>query len=375
METTSNEKEKESKGSKVKFDNESKPTVNTQEQRKLKEKLNFRSISMPAAEIARVRDKVKMMQLDLSFVSDTESLKIDLSNLRSPTSPKVSTPSKAQKIALFDKICSEITNYLYLGSDSIAQDFNTLNQFGITHILNCAATICKNYHPDKFQYKELYLFDGTRENISCLFYEVLEFLEDAISSGGKVFVHCHQGISRSSAMVILYLMWKDKREYQFTHERVKAIRDVANPNAGFTCQLLNWWDHRTENHLPKFYTVLPHYEKTPSLFMMKELPKEEISTKSLDRRGCFLLWDKNIIYIWVGKECTTPLKDGGERYAKRLQRFENAPNYQIEYQGNESSEFIESIGGDSQKLNDVQTIPIYDESFKILKLLPREDSH
>ena len=50
-------------------------------------------------------------------------------------------------------------------------------------------------------------------------------------------VHCSQGVSRSAALSIGYLMWKLGRPYQEVADLVKAIRGVTNPNIGFACQV------------------------------------------------------------------------------------------------------------------------------------------
>ena len=50
-------------------------------------------------------------------------------------------------------------------------------------------------------------------------------------------VHCSQGVSRSAALTIGYLMWKLGRPYQEVADLVKAIRGVTNPNIGFACQV------------------------------------------------------------------------------------------------------------------------------------------
>lgn len=50
-------------------------------------------------------------------------------------------------------------------------------------------------------------------------------------------IHCSQGVSRSATLGIAYLMWKLDQGYDEVFQAVKAIRGVANPNIGFTCQV------------------------------------------------------------------------------------------------------------------------------------------
>ena len=60
--------------------------------------------------------------------------------------------------------------------------------------------------------------------------------QSARSSGGRVLLHCSQGVSRSASLAIAYLMWKRGGAFDEVLAAVKAIRGVANPNIGFTCQ-------------------------------------------------------------------------------------------------------------------------------------------
>ena len=50
-------------------------------------------------------------------------------------------------------------------------------------------------------------------------------------------MHCSQGVSRSAALAIAFLMWQSQRPYEQVFAEVKAIRGIANPNIGFTCQV------------------------------------------------------------------------------------------------------------------------------------------
>ena len=62
--------------------------------------------------------------------------------------------------------------------------------------------------PQDFKYKALDLQDIPNENISRYFDETVRWMSTAIDYGGKVFVHCWAGISRSSTIVIAFLMYK-----------------------------------------------------------------------------------------------------------------------------------------------------------------------
>mmetsp|Transcript_16030 Transcript_16030/g.27333 ORF Transcript_16030/g.27333 Transcript_16030/m.27333 type:complete len:628 (-) Transcript_16030:80-1963(-) len=317
------------------------------------DKTNFRSISLPASKIAQLQLNPDEFKIDMSQVGNTDEIHLP-------------QESKAKKIARLDPICSKITEHLYLGSDTVARDFELLQNCQVTHILNCAATACENYFPDRFTYKSLFLYDGSNENISCLFYNVLDFLENAISNGGTVFVHCHQGISRSSAMLILYLMWKEHADYQETHERVKAIREVANPNAGFTCQLLNWQRLRESKERPScIFAVFPHCEQDPEQFIMKHVnPTGDLSLTLFDSRGCFIIWTSKKLFLWIGNECTSILEEQGLLYAKRLQKFEKAAKPRREVQGKESKKFLSLFPNPNVA---VQQVESYTQHYDLLK--------
>ena len=68
---------------------------------------------------------------------------------------------------------------MYLGSDYIAQDEETFQNLGITHVVNCAADYSANYFEGSVKYKNYYLKDHVRENIECVFYDAIFFIEEA----------------------------------------------------------------------------------------------------------------------------------------------------------------------------------------------------
>lgn len=93
-----------------------------------------------------------------------------------------------------------------IGSRMVAESKPSLEKEGITHILNCAGTVCSPAFPGDYAYRVLYLADGPNQDMASLFYEVLDWIEAARQKNGHVFVHCEKGISRSSTMAICYLV-------------------------------------------------------------------------------------------------------------------------------------------------------------------------
>jgi endonuclease/exonuclease/phosphatase family metal-dependent hydrolase len=84
------------------------------------------------------------------------------------------------------------------------------------------------------------LRDGNGEDIFCLFPRVCAAVEAARAAGGVALLHCWQGVSRSASCAIAYLMWAGGCPYLDAYDFVRARRPIVSPNAGFTCQLVEW---------------------------------------------------------------------------------------------------------------------------------------
>lgn len=71
----------------------------------------------------------------------------------------------------------------------------------------------------------------------CVLYDVFDFIEEARGVGGKVYVHCSQGISRSAALVIAYVMWRKKQSFLMSKEEIYQRREIIEPNVLFCTQV------------------------------------------------------------------------------------------------------------------------------------------
>lgn len=106
----------------------------------------------------------------------------------------------------------------------------------ITHIVNAGVGIT-NIFPKNFHYLSVNLLDLPDSNIRCHFDSVLGFMREAVLSGGKVLVHCNAGVSRSSTLVIAYIMKYEQKRFNDAYMQVKSQRSSIRPNDGFERQL------------------------------------------------------------------------------------------------------------------------------------------
>lgn len=130
---------------------------------------------------------------------------------------------------------NEITPKIYLGNNEGAKQKETLQQLGITHILVCGYYL-HEYYPNDFTYMTVELEDNSNENLYLYLLNCIEFMKKA----SKVYVHCRAGISRSSSLVLGYLMLEDKMSYNQAKDYVLTKREVIQPNANFENQLMEF---------------------------------------------------------------------------------------------------------------------------------------
>ncbi|KAK7295677.1 hypothetical protein RJT34_18588 [Clitoria ternatea] len=242
--------------------------------------------------------------------SNGERLKLDLSSIQQNNPDHRNSNNgglvKRDKIAFFDKECSKVADHVYLGGDAVARDRDILKQNGITHVLNCVGFVCPEYFKTDFVYRTLWLQDSPSEDITSILYDVFDYFEDVREQGGRVFVHCCQGVSRSTSLVIAYLMWREGQSFDDAFQFVKAARGIADPNMGFACQLLQCQKRvhavpLSPSSLLRMYRIAPHSPYDPLHLVPKMLTDPSVS--ALDSRGAFIVHVPSAIYVWIGKSC------------------------------------------------------------------------
>lgn len=127
----------------------------------------------------------------------------------------------------------KINEKIFLGNEAGQNKKEILKALGVTNILVVGSGL-QIFNPSDFIYKKIEIEDFYSENISKYFNDCYDFIE---RSKGNVYVHCAAGISRSTTIVIAYLMRKKQKGFLEMFEFVKSRRKYANPNEGFISQL------------------------------------------------------------------------------------------------------------------------------------------
>jgi protein-tyrosine phosphatase len=132
--------------------------------------------------------------------------------------------------------------FLYLGSHSSAKlsASELKEQYGITHILNVTKEIPSHDDTTNIKYLRVDIDDNPRVAISEHFEPAHEFLQQAFDEKTAVLVHCQAGISRSTTIVLSYLMKSFGMNLSDAYYRTKEKRTVISPNIGFLIQLIEY---------------------------------------------------------------------------------------------------------------------------------------
>ena len=154
-------------------------------------------------------------------------------NRYQPTLP--SNPTDSQSVAnrvarFFSPVLYEqpspVTEHIYLGNKEDARDFAKLAKLGITDVVNCASSEVPCYHEKvpHFRYFKIDVVDSEdgdhASELRKAFAGAMRFIEksrkdhDLRKGRGKngcrrVLVHCRAGVSRSTTIVLAYLMKLD----------------------------------------------------------------------------------------------------------------------------------------------------------------------
>lgn len=144
----------------------------------------------------------------------------------------------------------EVYTGIYLGNAASASNFDKLRNHNIGYVLNAAYGQDSTLNLLEVHSKEAYAeagidfcgieaIDMSSYPLYKHFKESTDFIRKGLASGKNVLVHCKQGISRSAALVIAYLVEVEKMDVKEALREVRSKREIF-PNDGFMQQLASF---------------------------------------------------------------------------------------------------------------------------------------
>ena len=177
-----------------------------------------------------------------------------------------------------------IKDLLYISSYKTASTVTDLKNLKITNIINCSGDLCENLSPESsllnIEYLTLNIRDNVSENIECLFFKCINYINKVKEQNGRVLIHCYKGVSRSVSIVICYLIYLYKWTYDEAFDFVQSKRSIANPNIGFYLQLKTFQKRLTLNNDRLEIFSVSHFSKEQYDFIVCRLIYNNISLKN-----------------------------------------------------------------------------------------------
>ena len=133
----------------------------------------------------------------------------------------------------------EIVPGVLLGNLASACNLQRMRAAGVTHVLSVMTGASPPF-PQHFGYSVVQVRDIPEEDLLAHLPEATEFVSAALAGGGRVFVHCAAGVSRSATVVAAHLVRSHNLSHVEAVEHVRKRRGVIRPNPGFLRQLEAW---------------------------------------------------------------------------------------------------------------------------------------
>ena len=141
---------------------------------------------------------------------------------------------------------NEIVLNIFLGNIDSVYDPDTLNKKNIKNIISVINGFEPPY-PSDFNYLVLDSLDTINTKLQDKFELTYDFIEQALDRNEKILIHCMYGRSRSSTIMIAYLIRKFGYTAADSLNYVKMCREDVEPNEYFMSQLEDYYN-KLYNH-------------------------------------------------------------------------------------------------------------------------------
>jgi predicted protein tyrosine phosphatase len=128
---------------------------------------------------------------------------------------------------------------LYLSGASVARNSSKLIELNISRVVCCCTwtEFSENDQIPVQTYLRIDVEDMSREPIELFFDEACDFISESLENHEGVLVHCRSGVSRSSTIVLAFLIKNMGMRLFDAFFLVRSKRGIITPNIGFMNKL------------------------------------------------------------------------------------------------------------------------------------------
>ncbi|TGZ74495.1 hypothetical protein CRM22_000902 [Opisthorchis felineus] len=162
---------------------------------------------------------------------------------------------------------SAILDHLLLGTTFNASNRAELERRSVSHILNVTREVDNFFPGEKFEYKNIRVYDDEQSSLLSHFEETHRFINEAKAQGTACLVHCKMGISRSATAVIAYVMKEHNWDLDTAFAFVKCRRPCIQPNPTFMRELRTYQgilEASSNRHKPIFCKEPAEFGRPPN---------------------------------------------------------------------------------------------------------------
>lgn len=103
----------------------------------------------------------------------------------------------------------------------VAEDEELLDSLSVTHVLNACSFFREgNPFPGRFSYLNLQMLDTPEYDMRQDLKQAIDFIDSSARDSGRCLVHCNAGVSRSTSLVIGYLICRHGMSFDAAFEFV-----------------------------------------------------------------------------------------------------------------------------------------------------------
>ena len=155
---------------------------------------------------------------------------------------------------------SQVLPRVFIGNAAAARDVQFFNRYKINFVINVTESEINYFESETnkkkllrvedtcVKYLSLALSDTCSTNLSCHFPQTNQFITGCLSSNkNTLLIHCKCGVSRSSSVLLAYLISVKQMTLDTALKLIKKERRRIRPNIGFFLQLLQLEKNIFEN--------------------------------------------------------------------------------------------------------------------------------